>query len=138
MGRKVWGCCAPFSGGAGSPSNTMSPAPRPYLRTKWHLDPSSRLATIVMSRRVGPAVPFRGEELGPHLTQCRLGRDLHRTKWHLRRPRPRWASVEHCKLPQPLGELTTYLLELYLVRRGLAAAPSPRTLHPLSALRAST
>jgi len=29
MERKVGGCCAPFRGGAGSPSNTISPGPRP-------------------------------------------------------------------------------------------------------------
>jgi len=29
-----------------------------YLRTKWHLDPPSRLATIYMGRKVGSA-PFR-------------------------------------------------------------------------------
>ena len=29
MGREVGGCCAPFGGGAGSPSNTMSPGLRP-------------------------------------------------------------------------------------------------------------
>ena len=30
IGRKVGGCCAPFrGGGAGSPSNTMSPGTRP-------------------------------------------------------------------------------------------------------------
>jgi len=29
MGRKVGGCWAPFRGGAGSPSNTMWPGPRP-------------------------------------------------------------------------------------------------------------
>jgi len=33
-------------GAAGSPPNTMSPGPRPYLHTKWHLDPCNRLATI--------------------------------------------------------------------------------------------
>jgi len=38
-----------------------------YLRTKWHLDPSSRLVTIDMSRKVGEArAPFYGE-LGPNL-----------------------------------------------------------------------
>jgi len=91
-----------------------------YLRTKWHLDPPSRLATIDMGRKVGlcplleragspsntmsprprptsvpsgiliqPAVwpqqtwaenwglcPFRERELGPHLTQCGRGRGL--------------------------------------------------------------
>jgi len=46
MGQKGGGCCAPFRGerGAESSSNTMSPGL--YLRTKWHLDPSNRLATI--------------------------------------------------------------------------------------------
>ena len=29
VGRKVGGCCAPFHGGAGSPSNTVWPGPRP-------------------------------------------------------------------------------------------------------------
>jgi len=29
MGRKVGGCCAPFGGGAGFPSNTMSAGSRP-------------------------------------------------------------------------------------------------------------
>ena len=52
MGRKVGGggllCqCVPF-GGAGSPSNTMWPGPRPtsIVRTKWHPNPSNRLPTI--------------------------------------------------------------------------------------------
>jgi len=45
-----------------------------YLRTKCHLDPSSRLATINMDRKVGCYPPFwEGEELGPHQTQCGLG-----------------------------------------------------------------
>ena len=43
--------------------------------TQWQLDPSSRLATIDMGRKVGALPLFRGE-LGPHLTQCRLGRGL--------------------------------------------------------------
>ena len=38
-----------------------------YLRTKWHPDPCSRLATTDMGRKLG-AVPLLGE-LGPHLTQ---------------------------------------------------------------------
>ena len=53
-----------------------------YLRTKWHLDPSSRLVTIDMGRKLGAAVPvsFLGEGegtgIGPHLTQRGLGRGL--------------------------------------------------------------
>jgi len=43
-----------------------------YRRTKWHLDPSSRLATIDMGRKLG-ALPLWGE-LGSHLTQCGMDR----------------------------------------------------------------
>ena len=46
-----------------------------YLLTKWHIDPSSRLATINMGLKVGDCVSIKGE-LGPHLTQCRLGQAL--------------------------------------------------------------
>ena len=52
-----------------------------YLCTKWHLDPSSRLAARAENWRVVP--PFWGRELGPHLTECRLCRGLPPTKWHL-------------------------------------------------------
>jgi len=41
-----------------------------YLCTKWHLDPSSHLATTGMGRKLGAPSPFGGGELGPHLTQC--------------------------------------------------------------------
>jgi len=60
-----------------------------YLRTNWHLDPSSCLATIDMGQqRGGAAVPLSGYEnngiscvqcclmAGPHLTQCGLGQGL--------------------------------------------------------------
>jgi len=33
-----------------------------YLHTKWHLDPSSRLATIDMGLKFGGSVPFLGRE----------------------------------------------------------------------------
>jgi len=45
-----------------------------YLRTKWHLDPASRLATTVMGRKIGGCGPLGRTELGPHLRQCGLGR----------------------------------------------------------------
>jgi len=51
----------------------------PY--TKWHLDPTSRLATTDMAENWGCAL-FWGE-LGPHLTQCHLGRGLPPYQWHL-------------------------------------------------------
>ena len=67
--KRGGGCCASFAGrGAGSPSNIMWPGPRSvYFCTKWHLDPSSRLATIDMGLKLGGGCAFLGE-LGPHLT----------------------------------------------------------------------
>jgi len=48
-----------------------------YLHTKWHLDPSSRLATIYGPKIRGCcATLFWEEELGPDLKQSRLGRGL--------------------------------------------------------------
>jgi len=46
-----WGLCPFWGGGAGSPSNTLWPRPRLYLHAKFHLDPSSRLATIHQRHR---------------------------------------------------------------------------------------
>ena len=47
-----------------------------YLRTKWHLDPSSRLASIDMGRKVGGCCASFYGELNSRLTQCGLGRGL--------------------------------------------------------------
>ena len=48
MGQKL-GAVSPFFGrGAGSPSSTIWPVPRPTPYTKWYLDPSSHLATADM------------------------------------------------------------------------------------------
>jgi len=47
MGRKVGGgCCDPFRGGSWVPIQHNVAWDDGYLRTKWNLDPSSRLATI--------------------------------------------------------------------------------------------
>jgi len=59
-GPKIEGLC-PFSGGGGagtvgSPSNTIAWS-QTYLRTKWNLSPSSRLATTNIGRNRG-AVPL--------------------------------------------------------------------------------
>ena len=43
-----------------------------FLRTKWHLNPCSRLATIDTGRKFWALSVFGGGELGFHLTQCRL------------------------------------------------------------------
>jgi len=64
MGRKE-GCCA-----------TMA-CIEAYLPTKWHLDPSSRLATTDMGQKLGVTVPPFFGELHPHLTQCGWGQGLH-------------------------------------------------------------
>ena len=73
MGRKE-GLLCPFRGaGKLGPHLTQSSWAEVYLRTKWHLDPSSHLARTNMGRKLG-AVPLWG--LDTHLTQYRLGRGL--------------------------------------------------------------
>jgi len=60
MGRKLG--TSPFSGVAASPCNNVAWTAA-YLRTKWHLDPSSRLARTNMGRNSGEGAvpPFGGE-----------------------------------------------------------------------------
>jgi len=61
-----------------------------YLHTKWHLDPSSRLATIDMGRKFGGSVPIfrRGAgspsntmSLGPRHTSLPSGVLIHPAIW---------------------------------------------------------
>ena len=54
-----------------------------YLRTKWYPNPSSRLATIDMGRKVGAAVPLSVGELVSHLIHVARAGAYHHTKWHL-------------------------------------------------------
>jgi len=71
--------CPPFFGGRGQlrPHLAQCGLGRGlYIRTKWHVDPSSRLVTIDTGRKLGALPPFCGEELDLHLTQCRLGRGV--------------------------------------------------------------
>jgi len=49
MGQKVGGCCAPFRWGSWVPIKHNVAWAEAYLPTKWHLDPSNRLATIHQS-----------------------------------------------------------------------------------------
>jgi len=51
-----------------------------YLRTKWHLEASSRLATTNMGRKVG-AVPFNGMWLGLRPTSLLSGILIHAAIW---------------------------------------------------------
>ena len=72
VGRRSW-----------LPSNRMWPGLRcTSVPTKWHLDPSSRLATIDigLGRKLGAPTPFSGRgELGPNTMSLGLP-----TKWHLK------------------------------------------------------
>jgi len=61
-----------------------------YLPTKWHLDPSSHLATTDMSRKLGGLCPFGGGGAGSHCV-ARAEAYLH-AKFHLD-PSNRLATV---------------------------------------------
>jgi len=74
-GPKIWGSAPFWGGGAGSPSNTNSPGPRP----------SSIPSDILINAVISPQqiwtenwgiCPFGEGELGPYLTQCGQGRGL--------------------------------------------------------------
>jgi len=56
----------------GPPSNNAAWT-EAYLRTKWHLDSSSRLATTDMGRKLGCCAPLGEGQLDPRLTQCGQG-----------------------------------------------------------------
>ena len=47
-----------------------------YLRMKWHLDQTCRLATTDMGWKLRGCAPLRRGGAGPHLTQCDWGRVL--------------------------------------------------------------
>jgi len=65
-----WGLFAPFleMGELGPLSFRAAEA---YLPTKWHLDPSTHLATTD-GPKIGGSCAHLGVELGPQLTQCGL------------------------------------------------------------------
>jgi len=63
-GRLLWPF--PYVGGSWVPTQNNVAWAEAYLLTKWHLDPSSRLATIDMGRKVGGAVPLSGGDVGLH------------------------------------------------------------------------
>jgi len=75
-GPKIGWLC-PFWGRELGPHQTQCHLAKAYLHAKFHLDPSSHLATIDMGRKLGAALAcFGGWEMGSHLTQCGLGRGL--------------------------------------------------------------
>ena len=80
MGQKIGeSSLPPLWGGGLGPHLTQSRLGRGlYLHTKWHLNPSSHLATTAdMDRKLGAGcVFFEGRELDSRLTQCGQGRGL--------------------------------------------------------------
>ena len=66
MGRKLGAAVPPFGGRLGSPYNTMLPWAEAYIRTKWHLDPSSRLATRDFGPKLGAGAVALLAGLGPN------------------------------------------------------------------------
>ena len=74
-----------------------------YLRAKWHLDPSSHLATIDMGQKVGTAVPLLGAaELGPQSDRMSPG------------PRPP-ISVASGIMIHPAMYVCMYVLYVYIL-----------------------
>jgi len=63
---------APFLGGELGPHLTQRRLAEAYRRTKWHLDPRSRLAATDMGRTLGAPSPFGEGAPGSHLTQSPL------------------------------------------------------------------
>jgi len=91
------GCCAPFGGeGVLGPHLTQCGLSQGNLHSKWHLDPSSRLAIIDMGQKVGGCcAPFWAGKLGSHLTSAALrptsipsGGLIHPAIW----PQQTWAK----------------------------------------------
>jgi len=86
---KAEDCCAPLGGGRLVFIKHNVALAESYLHTKWHLDPSGRLATIDMRRKRGCCAPF-GRGAGspsntmwpvPRPTSVPNGILIHKTVW---------------------------------------------------------
>jgi len=99
MGRKVGGAAVPLSGGELGHHLTQCAMGLGFLRTKWHLDPSSRLATIDMGQIVGglgccdllgggAGSPSNTMWPGPRPTSIPSGILIHPAVW----PQQTWAE----------------------------------------------
>jgi len=71
----------PLEGGAGSASNNVARV-ETYHRSKWHIDPSSRLATSNMGRKLEAVYPFLGRRVGSPSSTMWPKVYVH-IKWHL-------------------------------------------------------
>jgi len=107
-GPKIgWGGCVFYSGGSCVPIEHKLIWDEAYLHTKWHLSPSSRLATTDIGRKLGELCPFRGGEAGspsnkmsrrPRPTSVPSGILIHAAVW----PQQTWA--ENWGGSAPFGE----------------------------------
>jgi len=96
---KIGGSVPFWGGGAGSSSEKNVARVEAYHRTKWHLDSSSRLATIDMGRKLGAlhallfcgggaGSPSNTVSLGSRPTFLLSGILIHGATW----PQPIWAE----------------------------------------------
>ena len=76
MGRKLGGALPPFWGWKLDLHLAQIAWTEAHLYAKCHLDPSNRLATIDMGRKLGALPPFWGWKLRPYLMQRGHGRGL--------------------------------------------------------------
>ena len=75
MGHKLWGCSL-FGEGAGSPSSTMRPGPRPTYILRGIVIHPAVWQQLKWAENWGCCAPLGEGELGPHLIQCGRGRGL--------------------------------------------------------------
>jgi len=75
-GPKIGGCAPLFEAGAGSPSNTKSPGPRPTFIPSGILIHPAVWSQLTWAENCGVVPLFFCGGLGPHVTQCGLGRGL--------------------------------------------------------------
>jgi len=84
----------PFGEGSWVPIQHNVAWPKAYLPAKCHLDPSSRMGTIDMCRKLVEGLcSFFSGGTSPRLPQCGLSRGLLYTKWHLD-PSSRFATID--------------------------------------------
>jgi len=123
--------------GAGSPSSTMWPGLRSeaYFRAKCHLEPSNRLITIDMGRKLRETLPpFWGEGGGSPSNTIAWAKAYLHIKWHLN-PSSRLATTDIGRklvgcAPLREGELGTHLTQCGQGRGLPACQVSSRSIQP--------
>ena len=114
--------------GAVPPSNNVDWA-EAYVRIKWHLDPSSLLATIDMGRNVG-LCPFLGGAGSPSNNVPWAEAKL-RTKWHLG-PSSRLVTTDMGPKLEGCAHLGYRELGLHLIQCGQGRGLPPCQVSPWS------